>query len=92
MARGTERSSGVQTPRIALADLQRLHLHHLRHGAAGVAANLETLAAARDVGVSDVVACIDGLVDSGEPEVAAWAQVVAPFVRAAIATGALEPD
>jgi len=82
----------VQAPRIALADLQRLHLHHLRHGAAGVAANLETLAAAQDVGVGEVVACIEGLVGSGEPEVAAWAQVVTPFVRAAIATGALQPD
>lgn len=72
-----------------VADLQRVHLHHLRHGAAGVAAGLETMAGLWGVPVAEVVTGIDVAAGGEDPEAAGWARLVVPYVRAAIASGAL---
>lgn len=77
------------TPVVSVADLQRLHLHHLRHGAAGVAADLETMAGLCGVRVGELVASIEALAGGDQPEAAGWAQIVLPFVRTAIERGTL---
>ena len=74
---------------VGAADLQRMHLHHLRHGPGGVAADLETMAGLCGVGVADVVAAIEAARRSADPEVAGWAEVVVTYVWAAIETGDL---
>lgn len=74
---------------LSISDLQRVHLHHLRHGPAGVAADVETLAGLRGVTVTAVVRAIEEAFRSPDAELARWAGVVAPYVRAAIAAGEL---
>lgn len=74
---------------MTLADLQRMHLHHLRHGAAGIAADIETCAGLRGVTAGAVVAAIDDAARSEDRELAGWAVLVAAYARAAIAAGEL---
>lgn len=74
---------------VSVDDLQRVHLHHLRHGAAGVAAGIETVAALREVEVDALVAEIERLAEGTDSDIAGWASLVLPLVRAASDAGEL---
>lgn len=77
---------------VTVADLQRLHLHHLRHGPAGVAADVETLAAVRRMPVADLVAQIEDAAADDDTDLGGWASFVVDYVRQAVASGVLDLD
>lgn len=74
---------------LSVSDLERIHLHHLRHGPAGVAADIETLAGVKGVTVRAIVLALEVAERSSDGELVHWAALVGPYVRAAIAAGEL---
>jgi hypothetical protein len=80
----------MENRQVTVADLQRLHLHHLRYGATGIAADVETLADLRSMSTADVVDEIELAASEADTEVGGWAGFVVLYVRAAIEAGALD--